>query len=53
MDKIEAFSSRQRTSGDASGPVKADPEYQLIVEVRSMLYDTHITILDIYRINLI
>ena len=36
MDKIEAFSARQRTAGDASGPVEADPEYQLIVEANNL-----------------
>ena len=47
MDKIDAFSAKQRTAGDVSGPVEADPEYQLIVEVRSkIIYDPLIKILD-------
>ena len=47
MDKIDAFSVKQRTAGDVSGPVEADPEYQLIVEVRSkIIYDPLIKILD-------
>ena len=36
MDKIEAFSARERTAGDVSGPVEADPEYQLIVEANNL-----------------
>ena len=36
MEKIEAFSAKERTSGDASGPVEADPEYQLIVEANNL-----------------
>ena len=36
MDKIDGFSAKQRTAGDVSGPVEADPEYQLIVEANNL-----------------
>ena len=31
-----ALNNLQRTAGDVSGPVEADPEYQLIVEANNL-----------------
>ncbi len=36
MHRIDSFSATARTAKDISGPVEADPEYQLIVEANNL-----------------
>ncbi|CAG7656778.1 unnamed protein product, partial [Allacma fusca] len=36
VTSLEEYSARQRTGDELSGPVEADPEYQLIVNANSL-----------------